>query len=154
MVASDHSPSPPALKQTPSAFAAWGGIAGAQTLLPLTLDEAERRRSALATSGRRDLGLPRAPLRGSPGKGSSRVGHRRRHRARAPDAPWTLAAGDLRSRHPLSPFVGRELRHRVIRTLVRGHTVQLDGQLVGDPTGRLVRPARARRDLNRPTRTP
>ncbi len=43
MIASDHSPSPAALKDTDNAFEAWGGIAGAQTLLTLTLDEGAHR---------------------------------------------------------------------------------------------------------------
>src|SRR6201993_3795714 len=37
MVASDHSPAPWAMKSGDDAFTAWGGISGAQTLLPLLL---------------------------------------------------------------------------------------------------------------------
>ena len=140
MIASDHSPSPPSLKQSASAFSAWGGIAGAQTLLPLVLDEGE---GAVAAAYARLVdaisGFPARRLRLA-GKGSLDPGSDADIALVRPDARWTLAPGDLRSRHPLSPFVGRELRHRVIRTLVRGHTVQLDGQMAGEPTGRLVRP--------------
>ena len=139
MIASDHSPSPPSLKQSLSAFAAWGGIAGAQTLLPLVLDEAEGRGVQLPRLVDAISGFPARRLRLA-GKGSLEPGSDADIALVRPDVAWTLAAGDLRSRHPLSPFVGRELRHRVIRTLVRGHTVQLDGQVVSDPTGRLVRP--------------
>ena len=39
LVASDHSPSPPELKKGDDAFAAWGGIAGCQTLLRVLLTE-------------------------------------------------------------------------------------------------------------------
>ena len=39
VVASDHSPSSPELKQGDDAFAAWGGIAGCQTLLRVLLTE-------------------------------------------------------------------------------------------------------------------
>ena len=56
-----------------------------------------------------------------------------------PRTPWTLAEGDLRQRHPLSPFLGRELQHRPVRTLLRGRTVQADGLIVAEPGGRLVR---------------
>src|SRR5262249_23217447 len=37
LVASDHSPSPPKLKESDDYFFAWGGIAGAQTTIPLLL---------------------------------------------------------------------------------------------------------------------
>ena len=52
-----------------------------------------------------------------------------------------LEAQDLLYRHPHSPFVGRVLRGRVSRTLLRGTTVVEDGRVTGlAPTGRLVRP--------------
>jgi allantoinase len=139
MIASDHSPSPPSLKQSASAFAAWGGIAGAQTLLPLMLDEGEGRGVQHARLVDAISGFPARRLRLA-GKGSLDPGSDADIALVRPDARWTLEPGDLRSRHPLSPFVGRELRHRVTRTLVRGHTVQFDGQIVGEPIGRLVRP--------------
>ena len=103
------------------------------------LDEAERRGVQLRRLVDAISGFPARRLRLA-GKGSLEPGSDADIALVRPDVAWTLAAGDLRSRHPLSPFVGRELRHRVIRTLVRGHTVQLDGQVVSDPTGRLVRP--------------
>ena len=57
-------------------------------------------------------------------------------------ARWTLRADDLRSRHRQSPYLGREFRGAVRRTLLRGHTVAVDGQAVGEPLGRLVTPRR------------
>ncbi|HEV2457511.1 MAG TPA: allantoinase, partial [Ktedonobacterales bacterium] len=52
-----------------------------------------------------------------------------------------LGAEDLHYRHKHSPYVGRTLRGRVVRTLVRGHTVYHDGAFTSQPIGRLVRPA-------------
>jgi allantoinase len=140
MVASDHSPSPPALKDAESAFEVWGGIAGAQTLLALVLDEAERRNVPPRVLLDAVSGFPAARFRLA-GKGQLEPGADADLALVRPHTPWTLTAGDLRSRHPLSPFLGRELQHRVSRTLVRGHTVQVDGVLHGPPIGRLVRPA-------------
>ncbi len=138
MVASDHSPSPPELKRSANAFRVWGGIAGAQTMLALTLDEGTRRgipvellAARLATFPARRFALA--------GKGAIELGNDADVALVRPHAPWTLTADDLRQRHPLSPFLGRELRHRVVRTLLRGRTVQVDGSLVGAPRGRLVR---------------
>jgi allantoinase len=54
----------------------------------------------------------------------------------------TLAAADLHYRHAHSPYVGRALCGRVVRTLVRGTTVWHDGRFVGEPVGRLVQPKR------------
>jgi allantoinase len=51
-----------------------------------------------------------------------------------------LEAAELRSRHRISPYVGREIRGRVVRTILRGTTVALNGEVVGAPSGRLVRP--------------
>ena len=139
MVASDHSPSPPELKQPANAFEVWGGIAGAQTMLALTLDEGERRGIPLASL----VGaISRYPAHrfGLQGKGALEAGNDADIALVRPDAPWTLTAGDLRQRHPLSPFLGRELRHRVVRTLLRGRTVQVEGKLVTAPSGRLVAP--------------
>jgi allantoinase len=138
MIASDHSPSPPELKQSENAFEAWGGIAGAQTLLALALDEGERRGipletlvAAVASFPARRFALPR--------KGALEVGADADIALVRPDTRWTLTAEHLRSRHPLSPFIGREFRHRVVRTLLRGRTVQADGQIVAEPGGKLVR---------------
>jgi allantoinase len=138
MIASDHSPSPPELKQSENAFEAWGGIAGAQTLLALTLGEGERRGIPLDTLVAAISSFP-ARRFALPGKGALEIGADADLALVRPDTPWTLTAEHLRSRHPLSPFIGRELRHRVVRTLLRGRTVQADGQIVAEPGGRLVR---------------
>jgi allantoinase len=140
LIASDHSPSPAALKDTPNAFEAWGGIAGAQTLLALTLDEGERMDVPLGLLVEL-LSTRPAQRFALEGKGALELGYDADIALVRPHTPRTLTAGDLRQRHRQSPFLGRTLDHRVVRTLVRGHTVQLDGELVGPPAGRLVVPA-------------
>ena len=136
MVASDHSPSPPSMKAG-HAFAAWGGIAGAQTTLPLVLGAG---RLGAARVAEVLAGFPARRLRLA-GKGRLEPGA---------DADlvlvdrtrWTLRAQDLHQRHPVSPFAGRELGARVVRTVLRGRTVFADGAVTGEPGGgRLVRPA-------------
>jgi allantoinase len=135
-IASDHSPSPPALKAGADMLAAWGGIAGAQTMLALALTHAPDLDAAalLAANPADRLGLP--------GKGRLEVGADADmvlvDRART----WRLGEADLRQRHPQSPFLGRELRARAVRTIVRGRTVWPE---TGPPAGRLVTPRPARR---------
>ncbi len=141
MVASDHSPAPPELKMTEDVFSAWGGIAGAQTMLELLLTEGHHaRRVSLATIADLTAAFPARRFRLA-GKGSI---------ARGADADLVLVAlhdahvltpADLRMRHPISPFLGRTLRGRVVRTLLRGETVWASGGLRGAPAGRLLIPA-------------
>jgi dihydroorotase-like cyclic amidohydrolase len=54
-------------------------------------------------------------------------------------AEAVVTRDELRSRHRLDPFVGRSLRGRVERVVLRGSTVCLGGDMVAPPTGRMVR---------------
>jgi len=140
LVASDHSPSPPDLKEGDDAFAIWGGISGCQTL----------RSSLLAVSESRGLTLEAvasltsvaaAGRFGLAGKGRLEPGFDAdlaivdlRHES-------MLAAGELLYRHPHTAFVGAPLRGRVVRTLLRGQTVVEDGTVAPGPRqGRLLKP--------------
>jgi allantoinase len=117
MVTSDHSPSSPDLKRGPFADA-WGGIAGCQTTRTLLLSfglapdwvarltatgPAERfriaRKGRIAPGADADLALVES------------------------GDPRPLAAEDLRYRHRISPYIGRPLTARVVRTLLRGAEV-------------------------------
>lgn len=111
-VTSDHSPSPPELKQ--GTFGeAWGGIAGAQSTLELLLGKVAPDAAARLTTGA-------AARFGIGGKGAIELGYDADLALVDLDAEYVLTAEDLRSRHKLSPYVGRTLRARVVRTLVRG----------------------------------
>jgi allantoinase len=140
-VASDHSPAPASMKGSRNFFEVWGGIAGVQATLGLMLEEGHARR-----------GLPLADVVRLTSRGAVerfRLGDRGRVEPGAVAdlavvdlahaAP--LAATDLQDRHKLSPYVGRMLRGRVRRTILRGHTVWQDGHAVGPAAGELVRPA-------------
>jgi len=134
-VASDHSPCPPAMKFVgeDDFAAAWGGIAGCQSLLALLLDDGRLPPAAIAPLTSDNVaarfGLPKGGL--EPGADADLV----LVRLGAPHAPEPL------DRHRLSPFAGRPLRARVVRTLVRGVTVFRDGRIVAKPPlGRLIAP--------------
>jgi allantoinase len=131
-IASDHSPCPPAMKAG-DFTAAWGGIAGCQSLLQLLLDlELPLDDVAALTSAgpAARLGLPKGGI--APGADADLVlvDLRERH------------APELHDRHRLSPFAGRPLRGRIVRTLVRGTTVFRDGRIVAEPLGRLLTPTK------------
>ena len=140
MVASDHSPAPWAMKGGDDAFAAWGGISGCQTMLPLLLSDGCAGRGlplelvAAATSGYVARRFRLA------GKGRLEPGADADLVLVDPAVTKPLCAEDLYYRHRHSPFVGRTTA-RVARTLVRGRTVFADGRIVGPPAGRLLIPS-------------
>jgi allantoinase len=116
MLTSDHSPSPPDLKA--GRFAdAWGGIASCQTTLTLLLSEGgglalEQVARLTAGGAARRFGMAR--------KGRIEAGADADLALVDLDAEHVLSADDLQYRHRLSPWIGRRLRARVIRTLLRG----------------------------------
>jgi allantoinase len=143
LVASDHSPAPPELKTWAppgSFFAAWGGIAGAQSTLELLLSEGHHGRG-LALAAIAALTAGRVAERFAlVGKGTVAPGADADLALVDLDAAWTLGRDDLRDRHRLSPYVGRALRGRVVRTLRRGQTIYWDGKVASGAGGRLVAP--------------
>ena len=46
---------------------------------------------------------------------------------------WTVRTEELLTRHQWTPLAGRSIRGRVMRTLVRGRTVYVDGRIVAEP---------------------
>lgn len=139
-VASDHSPAPPEMKAGMDFFRAWGGISGCQSLLNVMLDK-----------GHHERGLPLARVAelvsgnvarrfGFPEKGRIEVGADADLALVDLGASFTLKEEDLLYRHKISPFLGKTFRGRVVRTLVRGTTVFLQGEIVSRPIGRLLKP--------------
>ena len=140
-VASDHSPAPASMKSGDDFFSVWGGISGCQTLL-----------RALLTAGWEGRGLPLAQVAALtsgnvarrfniPNKGRLAPGYDADLALVDLRASDVLQQSDLRYRHQHSPFVGRSLRGRVQRTIVRGATVYAEGRIVAEPMGALLRPA-------------
>jgi len=140
MVASDHSPAPAEMKTSSDFFRVWGGISGCQTLLQLLLTEGYERRSLpLPTIAASTAEYP-ARRFALPNKGRIEPGFDADLAVVDLNQTDVLQYTDLHYRHPHSPYVGRALRGRVVRTLVRGTIVYQDGQFVSDPIGRLVKP--------------
>jgi allantoinase len=114
-IASDHSPCPPERKQ---GSAPWMGVSGVETTLPVLLTTGELsvpQVSRLTTAAARLLSLER--------KGAIAPGFDADLALVDPEAEWTVAPDTLLNRHRLSPFAGRALRGRVMRTVLRGRTV-------------------------------
>ena len=142
MVASDHSPAPASMKTGDNFFAIWGGISGAQTLLPLLLSEGYAKRNLpLPTIASVTAGFVARRFGLSPHKGAIAVGADADLAFVDLGADYTLNAADLFYTHQHSPFVGRAMQGRVVRTLSRGATVFADGKIIGEPAGRLIKPS-------------
>jgi allantoinase len=127
-VASDHSPCPPTLKETEDIWSAWGGLAGVQTLLPALLTEGVHTRElSLSRLVTLTSGVPSRRLGLYPRKGALDPGSDADFVLVDLDREWILRRGDLRTRWPVNPFVGRTFRGSVVATFVRGQEVWRDG---------------------------
>ena len=141
IVASDHSPTTPAMKEGCDFVSAWGGIAGVQSTLAVLLDRGchqrtlplERITALLAAEPARRFRIR--------DKGSLLVGRDADVTLIDSNDLFTLGADDLHQRHKMSPYVGASFRGRVRRTIRRGETICVDGQITAGSCGRLVRPS-------------
>jgi allantoinase len=148
-VASDHSPCPPAMKAADDIFTAWGGVAGAQSLLPAVFTGALARAGALGVREVAGFVVWRLATRPAkrfglwPRKGVIAQGSDADIVLFDPGREWTLGRGESHTRG-VDPYVGRSFRGRVVRTLVRGNTVYgEDGIVTNPPRGRFI----GRRDV-------
>lgn len=141
IIASDHSPCPPDLKQGDDYFTIWGGIAGCQSLLHATL-------GAMAEAGTPDLSMLMELLAVGParrlrlaGKGRLAIGYDADLTLVDLGQRYTLELSHLRDRRRANPFTGRSFPGIVQRVLLRGQTIVRDGEPYGPAQGRLIRPA-------------
>ena len=141
MVVSDHSPSTVELKRGADFFELWGGISGCQLTRQLLLAGLHGQSLDIGTV----VALTAANVArrfGLSHKGEIKVGH---------DADLWLVdlshedvvrAEDLRYHNSFSVHEGHAIRGHTARTLVRGQTIFMDGQVVSRPIGRLMRTGR------------
>jgi allantoinase len=136
LIASDHSPSSPDLKESDDFFAIWGGISGVQSTLQilLTNDKLPLQNIAALTANN-----PATRFRLS-GKGKLKPGYDADLTLVDLNARQTLSKDQLLYRHKQSPYVGQTFKGIIRQTLLRGQTVFKDGKIVGKPTGRFVKP--------------
>jgi len=142
MVVTDHSPCPPEMKRRDEGRwdEAWGGIAGLGLALPVLWTAMARRGVGIERLGAWMAAGP-ARLAGLAGrKGTLSAGADADFVVFDPDTAWTVAEADLHFRHKVSPYLGAELRGRVLETWLRGEQIFRGDEFQGDARGReLVR---------------
>ncbi len=123
---SDHSPCLPGMKLRKDFEKAWGGISGAQHGLLLFMQEARRRRlpwknlvNWTSQNTAKRFGLKR--------KTGLKLGADADFVLLQKQESLAIREEELLSRHPLSPYVGRQLEWRVAGTYVRGRAVYENG---------------------------
>jgi allantoinase len=155
LVATDHSPAPPALKCPGDFMKAWGGIASLELSLAAVCTAGQLSSLESQPSGPLSVETSRlsvdlcsvsrwmseAPAR------LAGLGHRKGRIAPGfdadlvvwdPDAEWIVDPSRLQQRHKLTPYAGRRLRGRVQTTFVRGRSVWHDGRLAAAGSGLLL----------------
>src|SRR5690242_11315242 len=115
-------------------FAAPLGCQVMQETVPLVLDEAYHRRGMSLDAFARFSSANAARITGLyPRKGSLLPGADADLALYDLDTEWVVDAGSQQfSKNPWSPFDGRRVRARVVRTLVRGQTVYADGEILAE----------------------
>ncbi|MFI5050277.1 MAG: allantoinase AllB [Gaiellales bacterium] len=112
-----------------------------QETVPVVLDEAYHRRGMQLDAFARFASTTPARIAGLyPRKGTLLPGSDADIAIFDLDSEWVVDARSQQfSKNPWSPFDGRALRARVVRTLVRGETVYADGEIVAEPgSGRFL----------------
>jgi allantoinase len=138
LIATDHSPAPPALKSVDAGdfAAAWGGIASLQLGLAAVWSGAEPRRLTLehlatwlAAAPAKLAGLDDRKGAIAPGCDADVVFF-------DPDATAVVDPSTLFHRHLLTPYAGMRLNGRVHKTMLRGEVVFDEGTFPSAASGR------------------
>ena len=134
LISSDHCPYTVESKQAgvDDIFQAPLGLSGVQTLLPALFSEAvvkrglpvERFVSLISTNPARIFGL-------YPRKGTLAIGADADIALLDPNKTWTVTVDDALHKQKWTPYEGKEITGRVVRTIRRGETI-FDDRLQGD----------------------
>jgi allantoinase len=138
LVATDHSPAPPALKTPGDFLRAWGGIASLELSLAVVWTGASARGFGVGDLARW-MSAATAALAGlSDRKGAIEAGRDADLIGWAPDAEFVVDPDSLQQRHKLTPYAGMRLRGIVQRTFLRGRSIWDRNQRATAPSGRLI----------------
>ena len=143
LIASDHSPAPPAAKHLEDGdfVKAWGGIASLQIGLSAIWTGLRSRGIAMNKLAEWMATAPARLARIDAAKGSIAPGKDADLVIWDPDAVWTVDPTRLHHRHPVTPYAGMALRGRVRTTILRGEVVFNEDRVLPQAAGRMIRSA-------------
>jgi dihydroorotase len=137
-IGSDHAPHSDDEKLEPNVWKALSGWAGIETVVPLLLTEVSGGRlpwsrfvSATSERPAQIFGL-------YPKKGTLAIGSDADLAVVDLHPRWTIDQSKLHSKSPITPFHGRSVIGKVVRTIVRGTVVARDGAIETPPVGEFV----------------
>ena len=137
LVATDHSPCPPEMKRIKEGNfrSAWGGIASLSVALSVVHTEASKRGFALTDIARWMSEAP-AKLAGChQQKGRIEAGFDADFVIFDTESEFTVSDKNLYYHHPISAYLGEELRGVVKATYLRGSLIFKDGKFPRNPIG-------------------
>jgi allantoinase len=108
-------------------FNAPNGVAGVQTLLPIFFDQAVNKRGMSEMQFVRQIATNPAMMFGlHPRKGTIAIGSDADLVLFNPSREWTVTGADMLHKQKWTPFEGKTVKGRVIRTIRRGETIYDD----------------------------
>ena len=142
LVSSDHAPSTRAQKLGVELWEAHFGLPGLDTTMGILLDAAAQGRITYERLVQVYSEVPATLYGLAPKKGRLEIGSDADLVLVDPALRWTVSDAEVLSRAGWSPYAGRHLTGRAVRTYVRGRLAMSDGEVVAEPgRGTLVRGA-------------
>ncbi|MEK3703003.1 allantoinase AllB [Paenibacillus sp. FSL R7-0198] len=123
VIASDHSPCPPSMKQSDNFFEIWGGISGAQSTLLIMLEDGHLQRNIDLPLLGRVLSLQPARRLGLESKGEIAIGKDADLVLIDWEKSTILNMENLLYTHKQSPYVGRTFKCQIADVFCRGQRV-------------------------------
>jgi dihydroorotase len=139
ILASDHAPHTLQQKMATIVWDVKVGIPGLETMLPLVLTEVKRKRLALADIISLMAERP-AEIFGLKGKGFLKEGNMADLTVVDLKRKWRIDAAKFQSKAKYSPFDGRVVEGKPVKTFVNGQLVMDEGEIVASVgSGRIIR---------------
>lgn len=142
IVVSDHSPCTPSLKflSEGDLKKAWGGISSLQFRLPVIWSEASKRQCSLTDITRWLCEEPADFLGLGDRKGRIASGYDADLVIWDPATATVFSGDNIHHKHKVTPYDGRQVSGKIVRTYLRGQTIWQDGKHTGTASGaRLLR---------------
>ena len=139
MIGSDHAPHTLKEKEAESVWDVKVGISGLETTLPLLLTEVGRGRMSIGDVARLMSEKP-ADIFELKGKGRLKEGNDADLTVVDLHKKYRIEASKFHSKAKFSPFEGREVQGKPVKTIVAGQLIMEDGEIVAKPrSGRIIR---------------